>query len=276
MLFDFHTHTIFSDGVLTPDQLISLANDRNIDVISVTDHDTISNFQEVKQACNKYELELIKGTELTASLENKDIHILCYFEKEDNYLELSDHEATYKQKRIERLYKICDNLKLEGVIIEPENILKKSSHIIARPQIAAEIVEKGYASSVANAFDKYLYDGAKSYEPASIISAEDLIIKVRLMGGLPVLAHPAERFINREDLIKNLVTAGLQGIEVHHPSHDLVKRNHYTNLCRRYNLVVTGGSDYHGIVGKEDNLGKTIIAQAEYDRLKVRMSECSV
>ena len=276
MSFDFHMHTTFSDGTLSPDKLISLAAKRRIKILSVTDHDTISNYAEVNQACNKYDLQLIKGIEISSHLEDKDTHILAYFEHEEDYQKLAEIEYENKQRRITRLYKICENLALQGIEIDADQILSVSANkAITRPQIAQEMVKKGYVKSVQDAFTEYLYDGSKSYIPASQIHTYELLEKVREFGGLTVLAHPDTRFINREDLIIEMVKHGLQGIEIHHPSHDLLKRNHYTNLCRKYNLVVTGGSDYHGIKGKEDNLGKTKLLEADYQRFIARIKECA-
>lgn len=275
MSFDFHTHTTFSDGVLEPEKLVRLASKRGIKHLSITDHDTISNYEQVKTACEQYNIEMIMGIEISSSIDNRDIHILAYFENENDYFQLKELEEVNKNKRVERLYKICKNLSEQGVVINPDEIMEKSKgKSIARPQIAQAMVDKGYVKTVIQAFDEYLYDGSKVYVPASQNNTYEIITLVRKFGGLPSLAHPSERFFNKEEIIIKMVESGLQGIEIHHPSHDLLKRNYYTNLCRKYNLAVTGGSDYHGIKGKEDNLGKTKLLEADYQRFKEKIKYC--
>jgi predicted metal-dependent phosphoesterase TrpH len=278
MSYDFHTHTTFSDGTLTPEALISKAAERGIKVISVTDHDTISSYPLNRAACKKNNIELIKGIEISSQLEEKDVHILAYFAEETDFFRLKDLETRRRAKRLERLYLICERLKDMGVIIDPEIILENNQGegTIGRPHIAREIVARGYASSVPDAFTKYLSNGSKAFLPSSLISSLEVITTVREFKGTPVLAHPAAQFINREDLVKQMVETGLQGIEVYYPAHDPVKKSHYLNLARKYNLVATGGSDYHGPdTGREDYLGRMVLPDVEYQRLKERIDFCA-
>src|SRR5690606_30438713 len=126
MIFDFHTHTTFSDGTLEPEELIAMAAKRNVNVISVTDHDTISNFKIVSSCCKKHGIEHIKGVELSSVYEGKDVHILAYFLREEDYEKLKDLEDSRTKSRVERIYKICEKLNGLGVDIKVEDVLAKS------------------------------------------------------------------------------------------------------------------------------------------------------
>jgi len=277
MIFDFHTHTTFSDGTLEPEELIKKAAKRNIKVISVTDHDTISNYQEVRQYCQKYGVELIKGIELSSIHEGKEVHILAYFAKENDYYKLSELAEERKKDREKRIYRICEKLKEAGIDISAADLLAKSEKgSIGRPQVARAIIEKGYRMTFPEIFAEYLGNGAKAYVPSTTTSSIEIIKMVRELKGTPVLAHPGDYFQKNPEIINQFISAGLQGIEVYYSSHNQDKINFYLNLVRKYNLVATGGSDYHGNTkGREDYLGKIRIPETEYRLFFERIHFCS-
>ncbi len=274
MSYDFHTHSTFSDGTLEPENLISLAFEKGIKVISVTDHDTIANYSYVSKACKKYDIELIKGIELSSQLNGNDIHILAYFENENDYFKLKSLEEIQKKSRLARIFHICEKLKEINVFIEPEKIISNSEKAgsVGRPQVARELVIQGYVSDIPEAFDKYLAAGKQGYISSTNVSTSEVISTVKEFNGVPVLAHPGVKFMNKEESIKELIDYGLEGIEVYYPSHDYYKFSYYLNLARKYKLIATGGSDFHGPnIGKEDRFGKIKIPEAEYLRLKEKI-----
>jgi predicted metal-dependent phosphoesterase TrpH len=278
MSYDYHTHSTFSDGLLEPEELISLAVERGIKTISVTDHDSISNYSIVSAACRKNNIELIKGLEISSSQNGRDIHILAYFEKEADYLKLENFEKTRKQERIDRLFQICNNLSEIGVMIEPEEIIEKQGGkgTVGRPQIAREIVEKGYAGTLNEVFIKFLGQGTPGYVSSSHDPTPEIIAMVRKFNGLPVLAHPGNYFYHNEDALDDLVKAGLLGIECYCPSNNPDKLNFYLGFVRKYHLVATGGSDFHGFnPDRVDNFGWIIIPEEVNNSFRERLALCA-
>lgn len=278
MTYDYHTHTNFSDGLLDPEELILLASKKRIKSISVTDHDCISNYTRVKAACNKYNIELIKGIEISSSYNGRDVHLLAYFEKEEDYFKLAFIEEKRKKERIERLYLICENLRKIDVIIEAEELINKSNNhvMIGRPHIAKLIIEKGYAKNQIEAFEKFLGNNKSGYVPTTYDSTLEMIKIVNDFHGLPVIAHPGNFFIDNPDDLLNLINAGLQGIECYHHSHNTSKVNAYLELAKKHNLVVTGGSDYHGIrYKKKDKFRYIPLSDEQYTVFKKRLYSCS-
>jgi predicted metal-dependent phosphoesterase TrpH len=276
--YDYHTHSTFSDGLLNPDDLIELAVERGIKSISVTDHDSISNYSAVHNACKKNNVELIKGTEISSMYNGRDVHILAYFENETDYFKLETLENKRINERILRLRNICKNLNEIGIMIEPENIIARQEGrgTIGRPQIAREIIEKGYALSQNEVFQKFLVPGTPGYVPSTHDSSLDMIELVRNCNGLPVLAHPGNYYFNNEDDLLAMINAGLLGIECYCPSNNKDKLAYYLNVVKKYNLVATGGSDFHGFYqDRADNFGWILIPPAENEIFRERLSLCA-
>jgi predicted metal-dependent phosphoesterase TrpH len=275
---DYHTHSTFSDGLLTPDDLIELAVERGIKTISVTDHDSISNYSSVLSACRKNNIELVKGIEISSMLNGKDIHILAYFETEEDYFKLEDLENKRKKERIERLEKICKNLGEIGVIIDPEEIVQRQNGkgTVGRPQIARMIIEKGYATTQNEVFIRFLGAGNPGYVPSTHDSTLDMIKLVRKYNGLPVLAHPGNYFFSNEDVLLTLINAGLLGIECYCPANKDDKILFYLGIVKKYHLVPTGGSDFHGFYKEgHDNFGWIMIPKAANESFRERLLLCA-
>lgn len=276
-MFDLHMHTNFSDGVLSPDELIKLASERGIKKLSVTDHDIVSHYQHILEAGKKYKVGIIRGVELSTEHEGQSVHILAYFSKEEDFNKLIEFETSVTENRRNRINKICSLLEEnENIKLDPNEILNCDSLSIGRPHIAKAMVKAGYVESEDEAFQKYLGNYSPYYIPSALTSTEDALKMVKKLKGLSVIAHPASAFINKEDTIKKFIEAGLQGIEVYYPYHDYYKWNYYLNLVRRFNLIATGGSDYHGYKqGRSDSLGKVKIPDAEFNRFISRLEYCS-
>lgn len=278
MSYDYHTHSNFSDGLLTPEDLIDLAVERGIKSISVTDHDCISNYSSVFNACKRNNIELVKGIEISSLHNDKEIHILAYFEKEEDYFKLEELENQRKKERIERLAIICKNLNKIGIMIEPEEIIERQGEkgTVGRPQIARSIIEKGYAISQNEVFIKFLGAGTPGFVPSTHDSTLNIIELVRNFNGLPVLAHPGGFFFYNEDVLICLINGGLLGIECYCPSNNNEKLNYYLNIVKKYHLVATGGSDFHGFNSDwTDNFGWILIPKDENDIFRNKLLLCS-
>jgi len=241
---DLHLHTIHSDGTERPEAVVAMAHQARLQAIAITDHDTLAGLPAAAVAAERHAIELIPGVELSASDGHSDVHILGYFvdpEAPGFATELN----RLRDGRHTRAERIVAKLQALGVAIELERVLAiAGSAPIGRPHIAAAIVEAGRATSIEEAFERYLGYRGPAYVPKRTLAPAGAIDLVRQAGGVPVLAHPGS--LRRDDLVPGLKAAGLQGIEVWHPKHDPGRVSRYTAMAHALGLAVTGGSDFHG------------------------------
>lgn len=241
-MLELHCHTTYSDGTLTPAELAAAAAASGVRALAITDHDTVSGWDEAFAAANLYGIEIVPGLELSTVHNGRSLHILGFY-PDPNKLRgpLNDR----LEGRIRRSQEIVEKLTAMGYPIE----LPKTSPGMApgRPHIAAALVEAGHAKSSREAFDRWLGDDGPAYvhyEKFSIAAGIDLL---KSCGAVPVWAHP---YLFRggvvEEVLKELVDAGLMGVEVYHPSHSPSQIEKLKKLCLQYGLLATGGSDYHG------------------------------
>ena len=253
---DLHIHSSCSDGELGPDEIINIAIKKKLQYISITDHDTVSS------QFNKSELiNIIPGVELSSRYNEQDIHILGYF------IDLSDINLInalekIKVNRIERAREIIELLKIHNIDIDIENVINNNK-IVGRSNIAHAIVERGYADNYCEAFNKYLTPDSECYVPGDKLNVRDAIELILNNGGIPVLAHPGRIYnaMHVEDIIKMLKAYGLKGVEVYHPSHNLSNSNKFYNLCKKYKLIITGGSDFHRCDKSKAGIGECGVSE---------------
>ena len=242
---DLHIHSTFSDGILTPSQIIDLAKCNGVEYISITDHDSVLSQSEILKEIN--DLKIIPGIELSSEYNGHEIHLLGYF---INFNDASLNHVLEKirQERIDRVHNIITQLNSLNCVISESDIELSKFVSLGRPHIAKILVEKGYAKSMHDAFAMYLAKGKPAYIERFKINYKEAVKLIGNCGGISVLAHPGEIYkgINKERLIQDLKMYGLNGIEVFHPSHKDKDRNDFYNLAIKYRLVITGGSDYHG------------------------------
>ncbi|SHF03373.1 hypothetical protein SAMN02746089_01195 [Caldanaerobius fijiensis DSM 17918] len=259
---DLHIHTNASDGVLSPTEVVKLASKNDIDAIAITDHDTIDGIEEAIKASNIYGVEVIPGIEINSEIDLEDVHILGYY---INYKDarLIKTLADLIRRREERAQKIVKILNDIGLYISLKDVKEWGGKYIGRPHIAKALLHYGYVSSVKEAFEKYLGRGCPAYIPRTKLSPYDAINIIKKSGGVPVLAHPG--LLKSYDIIEELVKAGLKGVEVYHTKHDSEQIKDIINIAKWYDLIITGGSDFHGI---DDNLNVTIgSATIPYDAI---------
>lgn len=265
-LADLHLHTVFSDGSYTPEELIDKAFLKGLSTVSVVDHDTVSGIERTFQAGNSKGIEVLPGIELTAEYENSEVHILGYLidYKLKDLLEKLDCLSKTRQ---ERIYKITEKLKKLGVNLEPESVfdvVKQGNP--GRLHIARAMVAEGLVKSTAEAFHKYIGDKCAAYVSGFKLSPSEGINLIKSAGGIPVLAHPYS--LNRDELIPKFVDSGLMGLEVYYPEHTQSMVNFYLKLAKKYNLLVTGGSDCHGKAKPEIKIGLVKIPYELVEKLK--------
>jgi predicted metal-dependent phosphoesterase TrpH len=250
---DLHVHTVFSDGTCTPDELIREAGKAGLCALSVVDHDSISGIEPALAAARSVSVEVIPGIELTTELDNTEIHMLGYLFDYTDPVFLS-RLAQLQEIRIERVYKIVKKLKLLGVDLDPQAVFEISgTGTPGRLHIARAMVKGGFVSSVGEAFQKYIGDRSPAYVLGFRFSSFDAIDLIKKVGGIPVLAHPY--ILGNNGMIPQLIDHGLMGLEVYYTEHSQSHINYFLDIARRHNLLVTGGSDFHGCAKPDVPLG---------------------
>lgn len=246
---DLHTHTTHSDGSCSPEELVTKAGKAGIEVLSITDHDNIKGFKNAFEAGKDIGVEVIPGVEISSEISNREIHILGYFFDPDN-LELERYLNFFREERIKRASRIVNKLNSLGFEITLEEVLIKADNSsVGRPHIAQVMLERGIVSSYYEAFNKYIGNGLPAFERKVYVSPESAFKIISDAGGLSFIAHPGNI---QENLLKDLIDAGMDGIEVVHPSHSKQQQKFYRGIVNSYFLLESGGSDFHG--GKrEDN-----------------------
>jgi len=248
---DLHIHSNYSDGTLSPEEIVEIARQNGLKAISITDHDCISSQYIVEKKYN--DIEIIPGIELSSEIDNLEIHILGYFIDYKN-AHLINIVNKLAKERIKRVEKIIMKLNENGIDLSMEDI--ELSNSIGRSHIANAMVKKGYYDNYKTAFMSFLVKDKPAYVKGYKLNYREAIKVIRDAGGIPVLAHPGQvyRGLAIENLIKELKFFGLMGLEVYHPSHMREDSNGFYNLAKKYKLIITGGSDYHGKGCYSENL----------------------
>lgn len=268
---DLHIHTTCSDGFYTPEEIVEKARELNLTGISITDHDNVDAIWRATEYAKKLGIEVIPGVELSSDFGENEVHILAYFidlenEELERYLQFF---RTERLKRAERMIKKLNNL---GFHITIDDILLKAKNsAIGRPHIAQALLEKEYVRTYYEAFNKYIGNGCPAYEKKVHISPRSAFKIISDAGGLSFIAHPG---FMKESVLKELIDAGVDGIEVMHPSHNQQLIKFYKGIVNEYFLLESGGSDFHG--GKRDdhaNFGHYNVPQNIVDAMKKRLQK---
>ena len=256
---DMHTHSIYSDGQLEVDELIKLAIKNNVSILSITDHDTLLGNKNISDCYRKSnDIMIINGIELSAKVDKGRMHILGYDYDINNY-ELNNKMDELKVNSIYAIMACINQLRIDYNIVfsekEIKDIINRKGNI-GRPLVARLLVKYGYASSVEDAFQKYLNPAYnKTRKTNKGINYEECIRLIKEANGISVLAHPNQLLLNDTELentLKKLISCGLDGIEVYHCGHSKEEVEKYLYLANKYNLLISGGSDFHGIDVKSD------------------------
>lgn len=241
---DLHVHSTASDGKLTPVEIVHEALTAGLTAIGLTDHDTVSGIPAALEAAGATHLEVIPGIEFSAEWELEEVHILGYYLEYQAPL-LQDILSKLRRARDERAQAIIKKLAVLNIFISFDYLREiAGTSILGRPHIARAMIEAGYIASVREAFESYLGRGRPAYVPRSKLSPDKAIELVRIAKGVPVLAHPG--LMAKDELIPELIKMGLLGIEVFYPSHTPEMVARYRRMCEQRNLIMTGGSDFHG------------------------------
>jgi predicted metal-dependent phosphoesterase TrpH len=263
---DLHLHTIFSDGAHTPSELINECEKTGLAAIAIVDHDTIEGIEPTIEIAKTKNIEVLSGIELSAEYNGLEVHILGYLIDCKNPL-LQEKLNNLRKIRIERVYKIIDKLKGIGISLEPRTVFDiAKSGTVGRLHIARALLKEGRVGSISEAFQKYIGDKCPAFVLGFRFSPKEAIRLIRDVGGIPVLAHPYS--LNNNDLIIEFIKYELMGLEVYYPEHSQSMINLYLSLAEKYDLLVTGGSDSHGIAKPEVRVGCIKIPYDLVERLK--------
>jgi len=265
---DLHTHTTASDGLLSPSELIKKSAAAGLCAVGIADHDTIDGIAEAYEASKQYGIEVVPAVELNTRFGKEEIHILGYYIQTD-LVWFKKILSDIRHSRQIRARKMVDNLRrLYGMDITYEEVeIEAKDGVIARPHIARALIKKQLVTDMSEAFAKYIGNNCPAYEPRFRLTTEEGIRVVSEAGGVPVLAHPG--LLSDAGLVNYVIRLGVKGIEVYHSKHTPEQCRRYDQLARKYGLLITGGSDYHGYNEAGGvNLGDVKVPYDVVDKLK--------
>jgi predicted metal-dependent phosphoesterase TrpH len=270
---DLHVHTNVSDGTFSPERVVEYARSQGLDAIAITDHDTCAAIAPATMAARDIDIEIIPGVELTAELDDDEIHILGYF------IDWQDEAFTKKLEefcrvREERAKEILRRLSEQGIDLNYDDLLEIAGYgpgSVGRLHIANLLYRKGKVSCVRDAFTKYIGNNSPAYVKKFKLSPKEAVDMIKSVGGVSVLAHPKTINIDNrplKDIVGMLAGEGIQGIEVYHSEHNARDSAEFKKLADEYGLLITGGSDCHGLGKKKVLLGKVKVPYELVEKLR--------
>ncbi len=258
-MIDLHTHTTFSDGSLTPTQLVAEASAKGLTAVAITDHDTVDGLPEGLAAGEAFGVRVVPGVEINLEHEGVTMDLLGYFLQGAPSDRLREALTEMRRSRDERNARILEKLAGLGFALGEDDLAEVSSAgAIGRPHIGEALRRRGYVGSIAEAFELLLRRGGPAWVDRRRVSLAAAIRLLTDSGGLPVLAHPGLIRVDAAGLERIVAAAagmGIVGLECHYPRHDAATERRCLDLCARYGLAATGGSDYHGSIKPDVALG---------------------
>lgn len=242
---DLHTHSDFSDGTCSPEEVVHAALKAGVKIFALTDHDSTDGVSRAQTVCQEHNLRCVTGVEISTR-EHDQLHFTGY----NIDLQNADFQAflaNNRKNRLDRIRKIITNLQQAGIDITEDDVFKRAANVVSRAHVADALKAKGVASSRQDAFRRYLTPGLPGYVPAAGVTALEAIRHIKKAGGIAVIAHPGI-----SSSVWNFpawVEAGLDGVEVFYPAHSQALKHDLLGIVRRYGLLCTAGSDYHGPKG---------------------------
>jgi predicted metal-dependent phosphoesterase TrpH len=249
-LIDLHTHTNESDGTYSPFQLVEHAFGIGLEALAISDHDTLAGYDRAVPRARDLGLDLVCGIELSTKYRGKTVHLLAYFLKQppspDFRAWLEEMQATRRDRNV----RMAERLRSLGINITIEEVESRGRSLTGRPHFARLMLEKGYVSSIQEAFDQYLDESAKGYVDRKEPELASSIARIAAAGGVSSIAHPIRLGYHNpdrmRDLLKEMHGVGLSALEAHHSDHRPDDVRQFLALAREFDLAVTGGSDFHG------------------------------
>jgi hypothetical protein len=269
-LIDLHSHSKASDGQYMAAEVAEKAAAAGVRVWALCDHDTVAGLADARRAADHLGVRLVPGIELSAFLERREIHLLGHF-VDPEHPSLKRFEDLLAERRRDRMQRIVEKLSALGIHLRTEDIEKHSGgKTIGRPHVARAMMDAGAATSVKEAFDRFLGEGKPAYVQRYRLEARDAVELVASAGGTTTVAHPGVSKLEKGDLAR-LRTAGVSGLEVHHTDHNPSVRDKYLRAAAELDLVPTAGSDYHGpTIAPDRKFGDVTMSEEDFARLEAR------
>ena len=270
MFADLHIHSRFSDGTFSTEEIVARGQQFGFATLSLTDHDTVEGCAPMAAACAAQCLEFIPGSELTAEMDGHELHLLAYGMDPANP-RLQVELAKFQEVRQQRIREMVLCLNKLGIPLPVEAVFALANcHAPGRPHVARALVQAGHCGSLDEAFDRFLKKGKPAWVPKFKMSAPEAVTLIHDTGGVAVMAHPG---LNRTDeFIPELVAAGLDGLECFHSKHSTKMAEHYLMIADQYHLLVTGGSDCHGMNKGKPLIGTIRLPYEHVEQLKTRIA----
>lgn len=269
---DLHTHTHCSDGILPPEVLVERAAEQGVQVLAITDHDTVEGLGTAEEATQESGIRLVPGVELSVEANDRPVHMLGYgFDPTHSAIE--DYLSAFTRRRQARFDRMVQCLSNLGVQVASHVVDRHVEHSSApgRPHLARALVDGGHVDSYQAAFDEYLGRDQPAYVPAPACPSGEAIEALHAAGGVAVVAHPGQWMPGR--ILRFLRDQGIDGIECKAPSHPDYLVDYYESICRSHSLLVAGGSDYHGNSDVETvDLGSMGLTRAQWERFRAAIA----
>ena len=268
-MIDLHCHTLHSDGQRSPEELLAEAAGAGVTVLSLTDHDTISGVPAAMTAATQRGIRLVPGIELSCELHGREVHILGHFLDPacTALLQLASEMLAERRERMERMVARAQAAGFTAVTLE-RVIAASGGENLGRPHLARALVDSGHASSVKDAFDRFLHSRGPLWVDRRRLSVADAVELVRTAGGTSSIAHPGANGISRQEL-KKCADTGLDAVEAIHPDHVPTQVQAYERWAKELRLQVTAGSDYHGPAVQPDRkLGDRVLSAERFAALE--------
>jgi len=255
---DLHLHTTHSDGSQSPAEVVRLAHEAGVSALAITDHDITTGLPEAIAAGQDLGIEIIPGIEISSRHGESELHVLGYFLKWQD-AQLNARLNTFRESQDRRHPKIIELLQAAGIDITYDEVRAVAgSDSVGRPHIARVLMDKNVVTTAKEAFDRFLAEGKAAYVPRDLPAPVDAIRWIKDAGGLAVLAHPTWVKTTEgtlTDLARQLKEQGLDGVEVHYSTHTPRQTRTYLSLAKQLGLLVTGGSDFHGMTKPDIEVG---------------------
>lgn len=255
---DLHLHTTHSDGSLPPAEVLALAAKAHVTALAITDHDITTGIPEALAAGIELSIDVIPGVEISSFNGKSELHILGYYLHWQNP-SFEARLATLRASRHRRNPLVIERLRSLGLDVTYEEVRELAgTESVGRPHIAQLLMQKKYVTSAKDAFDRYLAEGRPAYVARELPTPTEAIGWIKEAGGVAVLAHPTwtkETGDGLHALVTTLKEAGLGGVEVHYSTHTKPQTSQYLDLAKKLDLLVTGGSDFHGLTKPDIEVG---------------------
>ena len=249
-MIDLHSHTDQSDGTFTAAELVAEATRIGLKALAITDHDTMGGYDLAVPYAETAGLKLICGIELSTKFHGVSVHLLGYFPAELPWAEFREWLSFLLESRRDRNRRLIEKLNSLGIPITLEEVEAYGKTLTARPHFARVLIDKGYAKDMQHAFDEFLDEKGRGYVQRHDIPIQEAMDRIKAAGGVCSLAHPVRVAKNQWDVLEKYVgelsEMGLQAIEVYHSDHSPENVSFYKSLAERFDLGITGGSDFHG------------------------------